>query len=381
MHMRATLLCFAFAALVCISPPLACAQEPPAASPVERVGAYGRINWQDLTALAVGVGVPPAGVYDRAKARAMAERAAILDARRNLLETLKGVRIDSQTTVQDFITRSDAVSAAVSGLIQGSTVQETTARSDGSWRAVVLAPLTGKLAELALERQETHDVAKPAPDLLANLETRLSMVEKLIAALNKDASRRNADPEKASETLPPDLAQDLAAMQKRLDATERHAEELQRRTAAMEQRLAALEHMDIAAPPAPPDISIAPPAPIEPAPEPLLDYTGLVVDARGLDFAPSLRPKLFGAQDQLYPGGYVNQQLAASRGLARYYRDLAKAQQNPDLGGAPLTVRAVSLGPNGASDLALDDADAQKLAAAAAQENSFLHRCKVVIVY
>jgi hypothetical protein len=57
-----------------------------------------------------------------------------VDAQRNLLETIKGVRIDSRTLVQDFIIQKDLISAKVSGLLKGASVVEkkTEILSDGS---------------------------------------------------------------------------------------------------------------------------------------------------------------------------------------------------------------------------------------------------------
>jgi len=51
--------------------------------------------------------------------RLMALRAAKTDAYRNLGEVLLGVRIDSQTVVQDFVAQSDKIKASFNGVVQG----------------------------------------------------------------------------------------------------------------------------------------------------------------------------------------------------------------------------------------------------------------------
>jgi outer membrane protein FlgP len=61
-------------------------------------------------------GVPPAQV------QLMAERAAKADAYRNLLERVKGVRIEGETTVQDFVAKSDVVRTRVDGVLRGARV-------------------------------------------------------------------------------------------------------------------------------------------------------------------------------------------------------------------------------------------------------------------
>lgn len=51
--------------------------------------------------------------------RLMAERAAEVDAMRRLLEHIKGLRLNSNTLVRDFITESDEISAQANGLVIG----------------------------------------------------------------------------------------------------------------------------------------------------------------------------------------------------------------------------------------------------------------------
>lgn len=62
----------------------------------------------------------------------MARRAAIMDAYRQLLEALKGVRINSKTTVKDFVTENDEIAAATAGFLKGAQVTQTRYLSDGT---------------------------------------------------------------------------------------------------------------------------------------------------------------------------------------------------------------------------------------------------------
>ena len=57
--------------------------------------------------------------YCTARGRLMAERAARGDAMRKLAERIKGLRITSRTTVQDFVTESDEISTRVNTYIRG----------------------------------------------------------------------------------------------------------------------------------------------------------------------------------------------------------------------------------------------------------------------
>lgn len=65
------------------------------------------------------------------QAKLMARRAAISDAQRQLAETVFGVRIDSQTTVRDFVTESDTIYSSVQAVIRGAEVTDTRYLADG----------------------------------------------------------------------------------------------------------------------------------------------------------------------------------------------------------------------------------------------------------
>ncbi len=62
--------------------------------------------------------------------RQTAERAAELDAKRKLLERIKGLRINSETTVRDFVAESDQITAQASGKIIGATIVHTYLHDD-----------------------------------------------------------------------------------------------------------------------------------------------------------------------------------------------------------------------------------------------------------
>ena len=124
------------------------------------VGSSGKIDWTTGVITAVGIGAPPAQSANAAQARAMAERAAQVVAYRNLLEAVKGVRVDSTTTVENFMVTSDVIKTEVSGIIQGATVMDKKYMSDGSVEVTVGMRLTGALADALLPK--TAAAAPPA---------------------------------------------------------------------------------------------------------------------------------------------------------------------------------------------------------------------------
>ncbi len=66
------------------------------------------------------------------QAKLMAQRAATMDARRNLLEYVKGVQIDSKTKVVDYMTQSDSISSEREGMVKGARVIATRWNDDGT---------------------------------------------------------------------------------------------------------------------------------------------------------------------------------------------------------------------------------------------------------
>ncbi|MFO7638069.1 MAG: hypothetical protein R6X14_02015 [bacterium] len=79
----------------------------------------GGVDWSDRTVRARGSGVVDPGASNPAQARLMAERAAVVVAQRNLLEIVKGVRVDSETRVENFMTDYDVVYTRVEGYVRG----------------------------------------------------------------------------------------------------------------------------------------------------------------------------------------------------------------------------------------------------------------------
>lgn len=113
---------------------------------VETMGT-GEVNWSSNIIRAVGSGAPSPDASNVAVARLGAERAAKLEAMRNLLETVKGVRIDSQTTVVNFTTQSDVINSRIEGFVKGARVVKTKYLSDGGVEVIIEVPIAGGFAD------------------------------------------------------------------------------------------------------------------------------------------------------------------------------------------------------------------------------------------
>src|SRR5512136_153741 len=243
------------------------------------VGTSGKVDWSTGVITSVGIGAPPANPANPAQARAMAERAAQVVAYRNLLEAVKGVRIDSTTTVENFMVTSDVIRTQVSGFVQGAMVMDKKYMSDGSVEVTVGMKLTGALADSLLPQTPS---AQPS--------------------------------------------------------------------------------------------GIATPGATGEA------FTGLIIDARGLGVKPAMAPKVLNEDGkEVYGSAWINRDWAVREGMAGYLRDPLQAQQNPRVTDKPLLVKAIKASGDARVDVVISNAAAAMLQGAA-QNLSFLEKCKVIIL-
>jgi hypothetical protein len=123
---------------------------------LEQTGRLGRVNWEQGvqgTIESIGTGFPPANVQNSSQAKSLARRAAIVEAYRNLAETIYGVRIDSRTTMHNLALTNDVVISRVSGIVEGARIVRELPQKDGSYQIVMSVNLYGdrSVAEIALE--------------------------------------------------------------------------------------------------------------------------------------------------------------------------------------------------------------------------------------
>jgi len=135
----------------------------------EQAGDKGIINYEDGYVEAVGIGAPPERYMGKPNARPMALRAAQVDAYRNLLEIVQGVRIDANTVVKDFMTESDVIRASVEGLVKGSKVMNKEYLSDGTVEVTVRMNLSGRMSQAIMPKafEKEKGSAPPPPSVSA----------------------------------------------------------------------------------------------------------------------------------------------------------------------------------------------------------------------
>lgn len=99
----------------------------------------GSVNWQGQLVRASGAGAPDVRASSPAQARLGAERAAMVNALRNLLEQVKGVAVDGHRQLGELM-EQDEVRAKVEGVVKGCRIASRRYFSDNGVELEVEVP-------------------------------------------------------------------------------------------------------------------------------------------------------------------------------------------------------------------------------------------------
>lgn len=249
---------------------------------MQQVTGAGVVNWQDQIIKATGIGGPNPNSPISSQ-RAGAIRAAKMDALRQLLETVQGMQLTSETIVRNAFVENDVIVSKVRGVIKNFKQVDIRYLSDGSVEVDVEVPISGILRNFLFPKK--FKFKKPED---ANFEK---------------------TPSNSTEI-----------------------------------------------------------------------FTGLIVDARGLDIVPAIAPKIFNEDgNEVYSVAGVNRDCAVQIGFAGYEKDMQKANTNERVKGNPIIVKSIKAAGTNKTDVVISNSDAAKILAAAGSAD-FIEKCKVMIV-
>ena len=80
------------------------------------------VDWDSRVITVTGMGAAPPNAMNPAQANMLARRAAVVDGYRQLAESVKGVNVDAETTVENMMVTSDVIHTKISALIQGARI-------------------------------------------------------------------------------------------------------------------------------------------------------------------------------------------------------------------------------------------------------------------
>jgi len=281
----------------------------------QQVNQNGSVNWTRHVIKCTGIGAPNPNMPMAAQ-RAGALRVAKSDALRNILETVKGIELSSETSVENALLVSDRIQSRVKGALRGYRVVDTRYMSSGDVEVDVEIPLTGVLMDALL------------PD---EFGTGVLMTGGLLLCPCCGQPWPEGKPVPAGTTL------------------------IQASGNGTGNGYNSNNNVN--------DV-----------------FTGLVIDARGLGVTPAMAPRILDEEgNDVYGAKFISREYAVDIGMTGYEKDLNRARMNERVTDNPMIIKAIkSSGPNKA-DVVVSTVDARKIHNAASNLN-FLKHCKVMFV-
>lgn len=301
---------------------------------IEWVGANSGVNWSSGRIQSEGAGVGPDNMSPGI-ARMMACRAAVVDAQRNLLESIQGVRVEGTTVVADMMVTSDIIKTSVSGLLQGAQVVKRDSQADGSCLVQMTAPLGGRFTTDVYQQ-----VFKEAP--VISIGQKFTPFTAIAGFVDKSLEF----------FVTGAFAGEIPPWREALDR--------------LSARISALE-----------DLLSTHPAIVE-----VKDTgpTGLVLDARGSNFIPSMSPKILKLRAGVIYPNRKHQLSRRDRGqlVSLFTRDLNTARRHPTVGERPIVLKALRTYGNTRTQIVLGIQSSNRLLALV--KAGFLDDSGVIIV-
>ena len=347
------------------------------------VGTGEAAQWDGGTIRVVGLGVAPAGTSGT-QAEALARRAAISDAYRQLAEQVNGVNVDASTTVENLMLANMTVRTHVSALIKGVEIREEKAQRDGSYTVTLELPVygSGSLASTVFAPNKipepwTPPAAVYVPYQPQNYDTTgYGTYDR--AQMQNSAANRVTAPTPLRPSTPAAVENPLRPTQPAVTTPAAPSEPAQLRpthptpqTSTMPDTPAPTVQIPVTpaptvqppAAPAPtpavqtPAAPTTPPAEIVPTGRAVGGYTGVIIDCTGLGLRTAMSPVIKAENGRpIYGYKNLDSDKVVASGMASYARSDADATR---AGTNPLRLRAVSI--DGGANPVLSANDANRL--------------------
>ena len=281
----------------------------------------GDVDWKSRVITVTGESIAPPNAVNQAQARALASRGAKADAYRMLAETINGVHVEGETTVENMMTTKDTIKLRVAATVKGARVIDETFMSDGSYRVKMQVPLFGVSNSLASAVFEKDYEVEPFPDPVFDVEP--------------SAPSRAYQPSGNYYSTPPTPYQSPLS---RMTVSAIESQNLQSDSSTAYQQPTPSSQVAYDTPQTQQPVrkSVADYASMAQG-----DYTGLVVDCRGLELQPVMSPVIKNVNGtKIYGHKNLDIDKVISMGMADYADN---ANNVARAGDKPLVVKAVSL--------------------------------------
>lgn len=283
------------------------------------------VDWTRNVVTATGKGLVPPNAVNPAQAKLLAADAARADAFRKLGESVNGVRVEGDKTIGKISATYDRVQTRITATIKGATTISESFVDDETYRVIMQVPMFGtsnSLAGIVLERSE---VIVPFPDpvygvapTIPRYNSSTPIQERIQIVGEKSSSPVQVIPSTPSTSFKP--GDPLIPIKPLPKAS----------TTSIQ-----LTPMNF--------------QPIQAAKKSVADYadmaqgnfTGLIVDCRGLNLKPVMSPVILNVNGtKIYGHKNLDPDKVAAQGMVDYARGLGGVAR---AGNNPLVVKAMSL--------------------------------------
>ena len=327
-------------------------------------------KWDGGSIRVVGLGIAPVDARGP-QAEALARRAALSDAYRQLAEQVNGVNVDAMTTVENLMLVNTTVRTHVSALIKGAAIVEEVQQRDGSYTVTIDLPVygTGSLASTVFAPNKVPEAWTPPASVYAPYTPQTSYDTTGYGTYDRTQTRGNTagtgtaptplhptTPAVIPNPLRPNAPAVTAPAAPSGPAPLRPSHPTPQTPTPPSAPAPAVQTPVAPAPavqaPIPPT---TPPAEIVPRGQAVGGYTGVIIDCTGLGLHPVMSPVIKAENGRpIYGYKNLDSDKVVANGMASYARSEADAAR---AGTNPLRLRAVRVDGGANPVLSANDAN------------------------
>ena len=327
-------------------------------------------KWDGGSIRVVGLGIAPVEARGP-QAEALARRAALSDAYRQLAEQVNGVNVDAMTTIENLMLVNTTVRTHVSALIKGAAIVEEVQQRNGSYTVTIDLPVygTGSLASTVFAPNKVPEAWTPPASVYAPYTPQTSYDTTGYGTYDRTQTRGNTagtgmPPTPLHPTTPAVIPNPLRPNAPAVTAPAAPSEPAPLRPSHPAPQTSTMPSVPAPAVQTPAAPAPAAQTPIAPAAQPpeiiptgqaVGGYTGVIIDCTGLGLRPVMSPVIKAENGRpIYGYKNLDSDKIIQNGMASYARSEADAAR---AGTNPLRLRAVSVDGNANPVLSANDAN------------------------
>ena len=279
----------------------------------------GGINWTDQVVRATGLGSPNPNMPPGSR-RAGAIEAAKVTARKNMLQVVKGMNVDSKKTIENLMSEDDKLQTKINGIVRDFRIIDTRYMQAGAIEVDVEVPLSSFYEILP------NDFEQPQASQQQTRQQKQSQQYQQQQLTQNNLMQNSLVPSDPSGNLG---TVNLSGNNSNFDTS---------------------------------------------------TNTGLIVDTRGLFARPALAPKIINESGlEVYGATFVSPGFRAESGIVLYENNINQARENTRISDKPLVIKAIRVSGSNKTDIVIKNADADLIQKTAANFN-YLEQGNVIIV-